>query len=377
MLAGVMSARVSRRFASLTEEQAAYAAGLLDGDGSIQIHRGPEQPPLFLVDVVVSNTDVRIADLLAEWGMHKSHPVVSPGCSAIWVSRVARSVAADLLIRLTPYLVLKAARARLALDFHQFSTSRHSWHRSADFVADQHRFYAAMQMLNAHGLDRQELALWDSSTYWTRAALPTQAESLRVLLSRPPEWLPVPAVRMRRSTYRRTIALLQVDPVVAAYAAGLFDSEGHVSIRLNGGRGSKPNLILQVSVVNTDPRAAGWLQEAFGGFVGRYRGSGKSARRDRWIWIEQASGAASFLRAIGPWLVAKRERAEIAIAFQEERNTVRRNGPRSGQVLADQLRARARIAAMNARPRDGLQAHWTRTAACERTSVSVLSVAHP
>ena len=363
------------RFAHLGSNQIAYVAGLLDGDGSIQIYRSPARLPVFAVHVVISNTDRRIADLLQGWwGVCKQRIVPPHGHSHLWACGLTGSAAADLLTRLTPYTVLKPARVSLALDFHQFTTSRPRRYRSADFIAEQRCFYTAMRMLNARGLDRQELALWDPLSPQLPDGLSARAPLFRTLLAEPPKWVPVKTVRTRTATLRRTIT---VPPGVAteqaAYAAGLFDSEGHVSIRQNGGPGWRPNLILQVSVVNTDPRAVGWLQATFGGFVGRYPGSGAPRGRDRWLWVEQASGAASFLRVVVPWLVAKRDRAEIAVAFQEARNRARRTGPRTHEVLTAQLEARAQIRAMNAGLHKILQARAPRPSPRGRVGVSLVA----
>jgi hypothetical protein len=110
-----------------------------------------------------------------------------------------------------------------------------------------------------------------------------------------------------------------IAPTVAAYAAGLFDGEGHISIQTpllkeNGRRYHR----LMLSLVNTDKRLVDWLIEQFGGYVSYHRRP-TNGHQDSWGWATNSQVAEQFLRAIQPYAVLKAEQIEIALALRATR----------------------------------------------------------
>src|SRR4051812_24103916 len=99
-----------------------------------------------------------------------------------------------------------------------------------------------------------------------------------------------------------------------SYAAGFFDGEGCVQIRVSYPRGTKSySMRLQVSQV--DVRPLEMLQQRWGGSL-RLE---PHRPRPIWRWCLQAHQAQAFLEEILPYLVVKRDQAEIAISFQRRR----------------------------------------------------------
>ena len=116
---------------------------------------------------------------------------------------------------------------------------------------------------------------------------------------------------------------MPTDPVILAYAAGLFDGEGSISIVIVK-QNKDPNILthrLMLSLTNTDSSLTRWLLENFGGFVSKHSSAGRQKpehkKSERW----QCSNAHAerFLRAIRPYLIAKAERADVGIALRETR----------------------------------------------------------
>jgi len=103
-----------------------------------------------------------------------------------------------------------------------------------------------------------------------------------------------------------------------AYAAGLFDGEGCVSINKVTAKGyKKPGFQLRASISMTDERMMMQFQEWFyGGCQYRTRPRAK----DYWMWVVVARGARDFLTKVEPYLVIKKPQALVGIEFQNYRD---------------------------------------------------------
>lgn len=101
-----------------------------------------------------------------------------------------------------------------------------------------------------------------------------------------------------------------------AWAAGLFEGEGSVRI-------SKPALrnwgSLNVDVPNTDHEIIAFFADRWHGSVHHVEQQGR--RREYWRWRCASLHAATFLRAIEPFVVTERVRGRIAhgLAFQDQK----------------------------------------------------------
>lgn len=110
-----------------------------------------------------------------------------------------------------------------------------------------------------------------------------------------------------------------------SYAAGLFDGEGHICIsyssgRLNSYKNKYPRYQMRVIVGQNSKIAVKWLFNRYGGSLKRYthkRSYGDKLPYGRWDWILSTNGAVIFLRDILPYLLLKKDEAELAISFQE------------------------------------------------------------
>src|ERR1700747_2590374 len=102
-----------------------------------------------------------------------------------------------------------------------------------------------------------------------------------------------------------------------AYLAGIIDGEGSIMMihhkpRPNGNGTKWEYWVLRVSVANTDIRLIIWLLEKFGGGFS----TGKNKRpnqKDHYQWRLDSKRAEPILRAALPYLILKREQAELAL----------------------------------------------------------------
>lgn len=111
----------------------------------------------------------------------------------------------------------------------------------------------------------------------------------------------------------------------AAYAAGLFDGDGSVSIIVRRRARCRPWHELSVQLQMCRPEAPEWLAAHFGGGVSLYVKDGVR----QFKWTIYTANAGRFLRGVLPHLTTRRRSAEIALQFAE---TI---GPRGRNRLAD------------------------------------------
>ncbi len=93
------------------------------------------------------------------------------------------------------------------------------------------------------------------------------------------------------------------------YLAGLFDGEGHIGISQTNPTGSHISMIfaLQASIANNHRGVLEQIQIEYGG--------GISSSRNCWTLQWTSKNAADFLRKIEPYLIIKKEQADLALEF--------------------------------------------------------------
>lgn len=107
-----------------------------------------------------------------------------------------------------------------------------------------------------------------------------------------------------------------MNDIELAWAAGLFEGEGSISI-------SKPTHRnwghLMADVPNTDDQIVRFFVERWGGVVQHHPSRGR--RRAYWRWRTASRQAAAFLRDIRPFVITDRVKGRIdhGVAFQEQK----------------------------------------------------------
>ncbi|HEY1197289.1 MAG TPA: hypothetical protein VGG32_00995 [Thermoplasmata archaeon] len=135
-----------------------------------------------------------------------------------------------------------------------------------------------------------------------------------------------------------------------AYLAGLFDGEGCLMIRV--GRGRYYDVIGDITSVDEAPIR--WLEQVTG--VGHVQHNiPRNGNRPWYNWRVSTRQLEPLLRAMLPYLIIKRERAELALQFI---SGLKRAGPvlLTPETLALRESYRLRMRALNFRkgkPREG------------------------
>lgn len=105
-----------------------------------------------------------------------------------------------------------------------------------------------------------------------------------------------------------------------AYFAGFFDADGciHIGKRASPYADGQPWFRFQCQIAQVDRNVLARFHERFGGSV---RGEGRkqvtSTGNPIYVWGVVARDADAFLAAVLPFLVLKRERAELALEFRQ------------------------------------------------------------
>ena len=100
-----------------------------------------------------------------------------------------------------------------------------------------------------------------------------------------------------------------------AYLAGLFDGEGCVMIRKAYGRNSP--IKLSVMLGNTNRPLVEIFKSTFGGAIFVIHRKDGDIRATVWQWTIVCRAAGQALEALLPYLIGKKQEAEIAIALQK------------------------------------------------------------
>jgi len=115
------------------------------------------------------------------------------------------------------------------------------------------------------------------------------------------------------------------DKAMYGYVSGIVDGEGTITICRSEYNGKDRNnkirhyiaFHVKVNVKNTDERLMKWLQSRFGGEY--YKDESSLKKHPTWkpayVWFHAAKDKEPFLLSILPYLILKREQANIALQF--------------------------------------------------------------
>ena len=120
-----------------------------------------------------------------------------------------------------------------------------------------------------------------------------------------------------------------------AYLAGLFDGEGSINIFKQPNKKDRinPCYFLEISIGNTHKGVLQWVLENFGGRLTHNAEQHTKRNQRTWRWRASSNEACAVLKILLPYLIVKKEQAQLAIEFQVHINIHPRKG---NQVLSDE-----------------------------------------
>lgn len=150
-----------------------------------------------------------------------------------------------------------------------------------------------------------------------------------------------------------------------AYAAGIIDGEGCVTIRCSSRvKRGRPSIVhaVAVAVSSIDEVVVTWLHDRFGGY--RSERTPKGSSKSVYTWRCESKTAVMTLSAVRPYLLIKARQADIAMEFQK---VIPPRGGRDNKLtwkhLEDRERFRVMIHELNSTRGDqfvSLEAHAKR-----------------
>lgn len=130
------------------------------------------------------------------------------------------------------------------------------------------------------------------------------------------------------------------------YIAGFWDGDGSITIQkqkwISKNRAGVQHFLC-IKVSNTDKRILEEIKSYFN--VGTVMSNGKSKAKNRQAWQYQSSAndAYKIIKKLYPYLVIKKEQAELALHFQERMNKNKKRCMRYNFVTAKELAFRESI----------------------------------
>lgn len=113
-----------------------------------------------------------------------------------------------------------------------------------------------------------------------------------------------------------------------AYLAGLFDGEGSINIFKQTSRKDMkaPAYFLEISIGNTHRGVLQWILEHFGGRLTHNAEQYTERNQRTWRWRASSNEAYEILIVILPYLIVKKDQAQVAIEFRERQVTFNAHG---------------------------------------------------
>jgi hypothetical protein len=121
-----------------------------------------------------------------------------------------------------------------------------------------------------------------------------------------------------------------------AYFAGLLDGEGCFGF----GNFGKHTFVCRLSMGNTNLRLLSWVKDRFGGTIFPERRSGPGSHRWKPVfrWVAAAADLEQIIPAILPYLVGKREQAELVLLYRQTLQPPIK-GHRSAPIIPEAVKA--------------------------------------
>ena len=108
-------------------------------------------------------------------------------------------------------------------------------------------------------------------------------------------------------------------PLFLAWAAGFFDGEGSVFVEIAKNKNTRRGVrnLLTASVTQTSTPCLNLFKEYFGGSIATITESRRQHMNNSvcYMWRVRSKDALTFLEAIAPYVVVKKEQVELALQY--------------------------------------------------------------
>lgn len=131
----------------MTDEDA-YFAGLFDGEGSVLIVRQTSRNRFYQLDVKLGNTYVEVVSALQERYGGSIHQTILKSGKSYHTWRLRSGKAADFLIRVFPFLIIKRTQAELGLTFQEGKCASRGYAEPVHRIEEEESIRGQIRELN-------------------------------------------------------------------------------------------------------------------------------------------------------------------------------------------------------------------------------------
>lgn len=145
---------------NLNNEEFAYIAGIIDGDGCIHINKkkgNKERSLNFSLEVTIINTSEKLMNWLFDkigGSLYFEKKRLSPKWKRVYRLRISRRQAGFLLEKISPYLVRKKRQAEIGLLLRSYTRKKEKGNTrrlTEGEINERHLLYQEMKKLNRRG----------------------------------------------------------------------------------------------------------------------------------------------------------------------------------------------------------------------------------
>ena len=138
----------------MNDLELAYAAGIIDGEGTIGIVRASPKGRAKTPSVYVQVTLANLNEWLVRWVHSEFGGCICEGKRLgrppIWRWTITHKRAIAFIAKIVPYLKIKKAQGLVAIEFQK--TKGWSCNKNEDYIKHELRFWQDMRKLNTHTL---------------------------------------------------------------------------------------------------------------------------------------------------------------------------------------------------------------------------------
>ena len=158
-----------------------------------------------------------------------------------------------------------------------------------------------------------------------------------------------------KKTHGNQRQVLTTDKEKVAYFAGILDGEGCIDARVIPATKQGYNqMLIRIVLTNTDWRLLSWIVENFGGKL-RLKSKRETQYKTIWEWSCKHEYVVKLLHLVMPYLIVKREEAELALRLRATVKPGRKEKDWAyRKMLSDQIKAlkRRQWTAAETKPED-------------------------
>lgn len=279
----------------ISETNLAYLAGIIDSEGTITMIKKLNHNTAgcsYSLQIFISSTDKLIIDWIYEitgLGNVSEAKLRNKKSKKSWRWYAWCNQASQFVKSIIPYLIIKKPNAELAIEFQSRVSKSVNIKLSQDDLEFRSKAYATIHNYNVVGLGKNGRFADDTKNFDT-------------------------------SKFNKKKIICSLTENEKSYLAGFVDGDGCITVtkkKCKDGTITGISFRLNVIISNTNKDVLDWICDLTGlGSIYKYSKQKNPNQADAWKLVLWSNQAAQLINAILPYLKIKKERAILALEFQ-------------------------------------------------------------